>query len=76
MKGAPLEAARAAKSEVIEAFAGVGDVVGVGLVSMGDGYGLKVNLAEAPARDVLPPREISGVPIRIEVVGTLRKRSS
>ena len=51
MKGAPLEAARAAKSEVFRAFAGVGDVVGVGLVSMGAGYGLKVNLAAAPARE-------------------------
>jgi len=70
-----LEVARAAKSRVAQAFKGVGDVVGIGLISIGEGYGLKVNLAAEPAADTSPPRQIEGVPVRIEVVGTIRKRS-
>ena len=39
-------------------------------------YGLKVNLTNAPAANVTLPTEIDGVPIQIEVVGLVRKRSS
>jgi hypothetical protein len=72
MKGVSIDAARAAKARVANAFRGVGDVVGVGLVSVGDGYGLKVNLAEPPGSSV--PTEIDGVPVRVEVVGTITKQ--
>lgn len=70
-----MEAARAAKRHVAKAFDGVGIVVGVGLVSVGDGYGLKVNLAEAPSGGADAPTEIDGVPVRTEIVGALKKQS-
>jgi hypothetical protein len=74
MKGASLEAARAAKKSAAKAFEGVGQVVGIGLVSIGDGYAVKVNLVAPPAADVKPPMEIDGVPVMTEVVGQITKR--
>jgi hypothetical protein len=41
---------------------------------VGEGYGVKVNLREEPGRDVQLPDAVAGVPVRIEVVGALRKR--
>lgn len=73
MKGASLEAARAAKKRAAKAFEGVGQVVGIGLVSIGDGYGVKVNLVAPPAADANPPTEIDGVPVQTEVVGQITK---
>jgi predicted secreted protein len=74
MKGVSLAAARAAKRNVAKAFRDVGEVVGVGLVSVDDGYGIKVNLARPLSDHASAPVQIDGVPIRIEVVGTIRKR--
>ena len=74
MKGVSLEEARAAKSRVGNAVRRVGKVVGVGLESIDDGYGIKVNLAAPPAGDKLLPTQIHGVPVRFEVVGTITKR--
>jgi hypothetical protein len=74
MKGASLEAARAAKVHVAKAFRGIAKVVGVGLVTVDKGYGVKVNLAEHPQGDSKPPTEIAGVPVQVEVVGTISKR--
>lgn len=69
-----MEAARAAKSRVAELFRGIGEVVGVGLVSVDKGYGVKVNLARRPQGKAKAPTEISGVPIQVEVVGAISKR--
>lgn len=74
MKGVSLEEARAAKIHVGNAVRRVGKVVGVGLESMDDGYGLKVNLAAPPAGDTSLPTQIHGVPVRFEVVGKITKR--
>ncbi len=74
MKGASLEAARAAKRRVPEAFRGIGEVVGVGLVSFDEGYGIKVNLAKPVSRKTSTPTHIAGVPISVEVVGKITKR--
>jgi len=68
-----LEAARAAKKKASKVFHGVGEVVGVGLVSIGDGYGIKVNLAAPLAKDAVAPAEIDGVPVTTEVVGRIAK---
>ena len=73
MAKATLESARAAKPAVQEVFAGLGEVVGVGITRIGDGYGVKVNLRSAPAAGVELPAEVEGVPVRVEVVGTIRK---
>ena len=48
-------------------------VVGVGITRIGEGYGLKVNLSEKVTTGQLP-ETVAGVPIQIEVVGTIAKR--
>lgn len=47
-------------------------VVGIGLTRIGDGYGVKVDLATPPAPDAGLPESVDGVPVRIEVVGGIR----
>jgi hypothetical protein len=74
MDDASLVRARAAKAHALEVFSKLGDVVGVGLTTIGDEYGLKVNLGEAPKDLGALPREIDGVHVKVEVVGPLRKR--
>lgn len=74
MAAATLESARAAKPAAQKVFAALADVVGVGITRIGDGYGVKVNLRAAPATGVELPTEVDGVPVRVEVVGTIRKR--
>ena len=66
-----LEAARHAKHAAVRVFEAFGEVMGVGIVHIGDGYGLKVNLREAPAANIELPTEVEGVPIQIEIVGTI-----
>lgn len=69
-----LDEARAAKDEAVRVFQRLGDVVGVGVVRFDGGYGLKVNLREAPPSGVGLPERVAGVPVRVEVVGTIGKR--
>ena len=69
-----LDRARAAKARAHAVFSKLGDVVGVGITTIGSKYGLKINLA-APSRSKLPT-EVDGVPVRVEVVGNIRKRDS
>ncbi len=69
-----LDEARAAKERAKSLFAGRASVVGIGLTRVGDGYGVKVNLEAPPAPDAGLPETIDGVPVRIEVVGTIRPR--
>lgn len=68
-----LEQARAAKKVALAKLAHVPEVVGIGLTMIGDDYGLKVNLRATPKQEL--PATIDGVPIQVEVVGTIRKRS-
>ncbi len=74
MKGAGLDEARAAKERAKSIFAGRALVVGIGVTRIGDGYGVKVNLGAPPPPDADLPEMIDGVPIRIEVVGTIHPR--
>ena len=67
-----LERARAAKARALEVFSKLGDVVGVGVTRIDDEYGIKVNLSSAAAGAL--PNEVDGVKVKVEVVGTLRKR--
>jgi len=71
-KGATLEEARAAKSKAAALLARL-PVVGVGITRIGEGYGLKVNLSESVAAGAVP-EHVDDVPIKMEVVGELRKR--
>ncbi|MFO1323630.1 MAG: hypothetical protein U1F15_06160 [Burkholderiales bacterium] len=68
------EEARSAKPRAHSAFSRLADVVGVGIARRGDGYALKVNLRCAPPAGVALPSDIDGVPVEVEVVGTLGKR--
>ncbi len=75
MASATLEQARAAKPAAAALFADLADVVGVGITRIGDGYGIKVNLRAAPQGNQALPSEVGGVPLRVEVVGLVRKRA-
>jgi hypothetical protein len=74
MKTTGLDEARAAKERAKAIFAGKTSVVGIGITRVGDRYGVKVNLDAPPATDAEFPETIDGVPIRMEVVGPIRKR--
>ena len=67
-----LDQARAAKTKAVSILAAL-PVVGVGITRIGDGYGLKVNLSESVADDAVPT-QVNGVPLKIEVVGAIRKQ--
>ncbi len=69
-----LAQARAAKAAALRQFEDLGTVVGVGVTRIDGEYAVKVNLSEPLAEGVEPPGEIDGVPIQIEVVGTIRKK--
>jgi hypothetical protein len=72
---ASLQQARAAKSKAAQVFHALVGEVAVGIMPLGEGrFGLKVNLTTAPDGGVALPDEIEGVPVRVEVVGTIRKR--
>ena len=72
-KTATLEAARSAKDEARRQFADKADVVGVGLTkAKKGGYAVKVNVRCAPVEPM--PDNVQGVPLVVEVVGTIRKR--
>ncbi|MEX2282030.1 MAG: hypothetical protein WEE89_06065 [Gemmatimonadota bacterium] len=68
------ERARAAKDKAMKRFERLGEVVGVGLTKVGDDYALKVNL-KTDRDEKKFPSTIDGVPVRVEVVGTIRKRA-
>ena len=54
---ASLDQARSAKAEAVKEFSRFGEVVGVGIVKLDDGYGLKVNLKQlADDNEALPRR--------------------
>ena len=71
---ATLEKARAARAAVQEQFAKLASVVGVGITRVDDGYGIKVNVRDEPPGGVTLPDLVRGVPVRVEVVGAIRKR--
>lgn len=72
--GTSREDARAEKARAAEVFGQIATVVGVGIIRINDGYGLKVNLSEQPAPGIVVPQEINGVPVRVEVIGAIRKQ--
>ena len=74
MKECSLEKARAAKARAVDTFGRLAAVVGVGITRVGEGYGLKVNLADRPASGVALPADVDGVPVRVEITGPVKKR--
>jgi hypothetical protein len=71
MNGATLERAQAAKATVAAALAGRPELKGIGIAVLDCGYGVKVNLSSHPA-DLLVPDDVDGVPVIIDIVGTIR----
>lgn len=69
-----LDDVRAAKANALKVFGNLAEVVGVGITSIGDGYGLKVNLKALPKAPDTLPTQIDGVPVKVEVVGRIQKR--
>ena len=76
MKSITLEEARAAKPVAEELFRGLAPAVSVGITKVAGGYGLKVNLSDQPAKDRHVATEVRGVPVRVEVVGPIKKRAA
>ena len=74
--GCTLEMARAAKDEAHGVFARLAAVTGIGITRVGSGYGLKINLARVPDGGQALPAEVQGVPVKIEVVGGIKKRTT
>jgi hypothetical protein len=72
MKARTLDEARAAKAAAATLFGSLASVIGVGITRIGDGYGLKINLREDPK--TILPADVAGVPVQVEVVGTIQKR--
>ena len=73
-KTATIDEARAAKARALEIFRRLGAVASVGITRVDGGYGLKVNLRGPLRAGVSPPTAVEGVPVRVEVVGTIRPR--
>jgi hypothetical protein len=73
MEAASIERARNAKQEAAQVFSRFAPVVGVGITRLHEGYGIKVNLREEPAPGAELPQSIQGVPVKVEVVGRIRK---
>ena len=69
-----LDQARAAKAVALRTLKKVADVVGVGITRVHDDYAVKVNLGREPDPGVTLPSRIDGVPLRIEVTGSIRAR--
>jgi hypothetical protein len=67
-----LEAARAAKRKALRLLEKLGTVCGAGIARDGDVYVVRVNLEAEPDPSLELPSEIDGVPITIQVVGTIR----
>ena len=69
-----LERVRAAKKATEKTFSALAKVVGIGITRIGGVYGLKVNVESAPVTAAALPTEIEGIPVHVEVVGTVKKR--
>jgi len=74
MSRATIDQARAAKAGAAALFSKLARVAGVGIVRCDEGYGVKINLAAPLPANAAAPATINGVPIRVEVIGAIRKR--
>jgi hypothetical protein len=69
-----IDEARAAKVKAVEMLKDAPAVVGVGIAKLDRGYCLKINLSQETGEAQSLPTSIDGVPVRVEVVGAIRKR--
>ena len=71
MNGATLEQAQAAKVKLAAALVGRPELRRIGIAVLDCGYGVKVNFTPLPA-DFAVPSDVDGVPVIINIVGTIR----
>jgi hypothetical protein len=69
-----LDEAQAAKKAALQRFERLGNVVGVGITRVNGEYAVKVNLSEPVVPGVELPTDIDGVPVHVEVTGSIRAR--
>lgn len=75
MDGVPIERARAAKTHLLEKLSDLPQLGGIGLVRVGEGFGVKVNLSAALDNDdESVPQAFEGVPVLVEIVGRVSAR--
>jgi hypothetical protein len=67
-----LERARAAKNAALQRFRNLPSLTGVGITRVGGGYAIKLNLSRPIEPGVTFPADIDGVPLCVEVTGTIR----
>lgn len=70
----PLNKAQAAKRSALRRFQKLGKVTGIGITRVRGEYALKVNLSEPVEPGTKFPTDIDGVPVRVEITGTIRAR--
>jgi hypothetical protein len=69
-----LERAQAAKKAALQRFRKLGSLTGVGITRVDGVYAVKLNLSEPVQPGVELPADINGVPLCVEVTGTIRPR--
>ena len=69
-----LERAQAAKKAALHRYKKLASVTGVGITRVGGEYAVKLNLSGPIESGVTFPSDIDGVPLRVEVTGTIRPR--
>jgi hypothetical protein len=69
-----LQRAQAAKKAALQRFRKLATLTGVGITRVGGGYAVKLNLSEPVEPGMKFPADINGVPLRVEVTGTIRSR--
>jgi hypothetical protein len=69
-----LERAQAAKKAALQRFKKLASLTGVGITRVDGGYAVKLNLSKSIEPGVEFPADINGVPLRVEVTGTIRPR--
>jgi hypothetical protein len=74
MPNIPLNKAQAAKRSALRRFQKLGKVTGIGITRVRGEYALKVNLSEPVEPGTKVPTDIDGVPVRVEITGTIRAR--
>jgi hypothetical protein len=70
MRAATLEEAQAAKEVLKAKILGLPGIRGIGIALLDDGFGVKLNLSGESS--LIAPAEIDGVPVIVEIVGTIR----
>jgi hypothetical protein len=74
MRQISLERAQAAKKAALQRFKKLASLTGVGITRVDGEYAVKLNLSEPVEPGMKFPANINGVPLCVEVTGTIRSR--